>query len=107
MQINNPFFEISNELLIIKLELTTLKTKLDKVLHVKSKRNEVMNSDFIFIDEVCILTNLKHATIYNFVHYGKIPTLKKTGQRLLIFSKNQIIEWLKQGRPTNDNFIMP
>jgi len=57
-------------------------------------------SDFIFLDEVCELTNLSKPTIYSLVSRKQIPTAKQKGQKKLIFNRTEIMSWLKSGRPS-------
>jgi predicted DNA-binding transcriptional regulator AlpA len=55
------------------------------------------NSDIIFIDEVKELTGYKKTTIYSKVCRYEIPVISK--RRPLTFSRQAIIDWLKEGKP--------
>lgn len=55
-------------------------------------------NDIIFIDEVKELTGYKKSTIYSKVCRFEIPVISK--RRPLTFSRKDIINWLKNGKPT-------
>lgn len=54
-------------------------------------------SDIIFIDEVKELTGYKNSTIYSKVCRFEMPVISK--RRPLTFSRKDIINWLKDGKP--------
>jgi predicted DNA-binding transcriptional regulator AlpA len=54
--------------------------------------------DVIFIDEVIVLTGYKESTIYSKVSRREIPVLSYG--RPLTFSKAEILNWMKTGKPT-------
>jgi len=56
------------------------------------------NNDIIFIDEVKELTGYKDSTIYSKVCRFEMPVISK--RRPLTFSRNDIINWLKEGKPS-------
>ena len=56
------------------------------------------NSDIIFIDEVKELTGYKNSTIYSKVCRFELPVISK--RRPLTFSRKDIINWLKEGKPS-------
>lgn len=55
-------------------------------------------SDIIFINDVTILTGYKPSTVYSKVCRGEIPTI--SNGRPLTFSKEEIVQWMKSGRPS-------
>lgn len=54
--------------------------------------------DVIFIDEVIVLTGYKESTVYSKVCRKEIPVISYG--RPLTFSKEEIIKWMKSGKPT-------
>jgi predicted DNA-binding transcriptional regulator AlpA len=55
-------------------------------------------SDIIYLDEVIRLTGYKESTVYSKVCRKEIPVIS-TG-RPLAFSREEILQWMKDGRPT-------
>ncbi len=55
-------------------------------------------SDIIYLDEVISLTGYKESTVYSKVCRKEIPVIS-TG-RPLAFSREEILQWMKDGRPT-------
>lgn len=56
------------------------------------------NSDIIFVEEVQQLTGYKKSTIYSKVCRFEMPVISK--RRPLTFSRKDIMNWLKDGKPT-------
>ena len=54
--------------------------------------------DVIFIEEVVVLTGYKESTIYSKVSRREMPVLSYG--RPLTFSKAEILNWMKSGKPT-------
>lgn len=54
--------------------------------------------DVIFIDELIALTGYKESTIYSKVSRREIPVMSYG--RPLTFSKQEILDWMKSGKPT-------
>ena len=54
--------------------------------------------DVIFIDEAIVLTGYKESTIYSKVSRREMPVLSYG--RPLTFSKAEILDWMKSGKPT-------
>lgn len=75
------FKEQANELLNKNTESTT----------------EKESKDIIFLDEVCELTGYTKATLYSKISRYEIPVLSRG--KPLTFSKSEIIEWIRQGKP--------
>lgn len=64
----------------------------------REQPKEKSQSDIIYIDDIAALTGYKPSTIYSKVCRGEIPTI--SNGRPLTFSKEEIIQWIKLGRPT-------
>ncbi len=56
------------------------------------------NNDNIFMDEVMNLTGLKDSTIYSKVCRFEMPVISR--RRPLTFSRKDILNWLKEGKPS-------
>jgi predicted DNA-binding transcriptional regulator AlpA len=54
--------------------------------------------DVIFIDEVILLTGYKQSTIHSKVSRKEMPVISYG--RPLTFSKEEILNWMKSGKPT-------
>lgn len=67
-------------------------------LQKPSEPKQEAKSDIIFIDEVILLTGYKRSTIYTKVCKREIPVI--SSGRPSAFSREEIIQWLKDGRPT-------
>jgi predicted DNA-binding transcriptional regulator AlpA len=63
-----------------------------------AKISEEPKSDIIYIDEIIQLTGYKESTIYSKVCRREIPVI--SFGRPLTFSREEIIQWMKDGRPT-------
>jgi predicted DNA-binding transcriptional regulator AlpA len=72
----------------------------DRIINNFQNKPGVHNStnDIIFIDEVVQLTDYKKATIYSKVCRLEMPVISK--RRPLTFSRKDIINWLKEGKPS-------
>ncbi len=80
-----------------------LSDKLDLLTHlVRNHFNAGKpESRTLTIDEVCVLTNYKKNTIYQYVNRGTIPYHKPVhGGRKLIFIREEIMKWLQSERKT-------
>jgi predicted DNA-binding transcriptional regulator AlpA len=55
-------------------------------------------SDVIYLDEVILLTGYRESTVYSKVCRKEMPVIS-TG-RPLAFSRDEILQWMKDGRPT-------
>jgi predicted DNA-binding transcriptional regulator AlpA len=63
-----------------------------------SEPKEKEQSDIIYLVEVVKLTGYKDSTVYSKVCRKEIPVIS-TG-RPLAFSREEITQWMKDGRPT-------
>ena len=57
---------------------------------------EFLEDDFLTIEQACDLLNYSKSTLYNLVQNQRIPFYRKG--RALIFSKKELILWVKEGR---------
>ena len=57
-----------------------------------------MQNDIIYLEDVMELTSYKDSTVYSKVSRKEIPVV--SGGRPLTFSREEIIHWIKDGRPT-------
>jgi predicted DNA-binding transcriptional regulator AlpA len=55
-------------------------------------------SDIIYMDEIVELTGYKESTVYSKVCRKEIPVI--SNGRPLAFSRQEILQWMKDGRPT-------
>jgi predicted DNA-binding transcriptional regulator AlpA len=55
-------------------------------------------SDIIYMDEIVELTGYKESTVYSKVCRKEIPVI--SNGRPLSFSRQEILQWMKDGRPT-------
>ena len=63
-----------------------------------TKISEDPKSDIIYLDEIMELTGYKESTVYSKVCRKEMPVIS-TG-RPLAFSREEILQWMKDGRPT-------
>lgn len=63
-----------------------------------TKISEGPKSDIIYLDEIIELTGYKESTVYSKVCRKEMPVIS-TG-RPLAFSREEILQWMKDGRPT-------
>jgi predicted DNA-binding transcriptional regulator AlpA len=63
-----------------------------------TKISEQPKSDIIYLDEIMELTGYKESTVYSKVCRKEMPVIS-TG-RPLAFSREEILQWMKDGRPT-------
>lgn len=63
-------------------------------------RNDVSHHDDILnVKEVCLLLDISEAGLYRKTHLKEIPFIKN-GKKLL-FSKTEILQWLKESEQSN------
>lgn len=74
----------------IAIDNSYLQKPAEKILQPKS--------DIIYLDEVIELTGYKESTIYSKVCRKELPVIS-TG-RPLAFSREEILQWMRDGRPT-------
>ena len=85
----------------IKEYFEVLSNKMDKLLSKNQPSPDL--GDFIFMDEVCSLTNLKKNSIYMLTCHNKIPFIKPAGTKKLMFSRTAVIEWLQTDKTNRTN----
>jgi excisionase family DNA binding protein len=62
------------------------------------ERNESDKPDIIYVDEVVALTGYTKKTIYTKVSRSEMPVI--SSGRPLTFSRKELNEWMKKGRPS-------
>jgi len=84
----------------IELNKEAFAREAEKIINSIQNKPGGSNSskDIIFIDEVKELTGYKKSTIYSKVCRFEIPVISK--RRPLTFSRKDIINWLKEGKPS-------
>ena len=84
----------------IELNKKAFASEAEKIINSyhKNSSSNSSSSDIIFIDEVKGLTGYKKSTIYSKVCRFEIPVISK--RRPLTFSRKDIINWLKEGKPS-------
>ena len=91
-----PLFTLSVEEFI---ELSRMIAMDNSFLLTPSDSKEKMQIDIIYLEDVMELTGYKNSTVYSKFCRKQIPVI--SGGRPLTFSREEIIQWIKDGRPTN------
>lgn len=89
-----------------KSELTQLiKESVEEVLNsIQTEKSSTQNEDiFLNVNETANFLRLKPATIYTKVSKGQLPNMKRGNK--LYFSKQALIEYLKQGKQLTEKEI--
>jgi len=63
-----------------------------------AETNKEPKSDIIYLEEVIQLTGYKEKTVYSKVCRKEMPVI--SNGRPLTFSREEIFQWMKDGRPT-------
>lgn len=71
-----------------------------KNFQISTSLNE--HSDFIGIDEACIILRLSKSSVYIKTHRRELPHYKQG--KFLVFSRIELIEFLKKGRVRVESF---
>jgi len=90
-----PLFTLSVEEII---ELSRIIAIDNSYLLTYSDSEDKMQNDIIYLEDVMELTSYKDSTVYSKVCRKQIPVI--SGGRPLTFSREEIIQWIKDGRPT-------
>ena len=88
---NNPFDEIIKKLTSVENHILMIESELNLVKQKGSDDHELLT-----VKQTAELLHLAIPTIYNLVQRGLLPHMKK--QKRLYFFKDQLIEWVKEGR---------
>jgi excisionase family DNA binding protein len=84
---------------------TIMQNAIRKVIAEQTKQESNSNplelKDLLTISEASNLLNLAKASIYNLVCQSKIPCMKR-GKKLY-FSRQELTEWIKQGKKKTIN----
>ena len=88
---NNPFAEI-------EVRLSNIENLLLDLKHQPKQVSTEPTDTFLTIQQAAELLSLSVPTLYGYVHRGEIPFFKRPGTKRLIFSKQELIAWVKTGR---------
>ncbi len=86
---NNPFEAIDARLTIIESILLDLK---ERTAH----QNIPATDSLLTVEDTAKFLSLSVATVYGLISKGDIPVMKRS--KRCYFSKNELIEYLKEGR---------
>ena len=90
-------FELTfNDLPKAVTELYNKLENIERLLLEKSNENKPESDQLLTIQQASELLNLSVPTLYGYVHRAEIPVCKK--QKRLYFSKQSLIEWIKEGK---------
>jgi len=92
---NRPLYSLTVEEF---RELSRMIAEDNIILLNPSEPKEKTQSDILYLEEVKQLTGYKDSTVYSKVCRKEIPVIS-TG-RPLSFSRTEITQWIKDGRPT-------
>lgn len=90
---NQKFSSLLDGLIKVLTEQITANIKNELQIQPQKVTQE---DEFFNIDELSKLIGLTKSTIYGHVHRNTIPFIKKG--RMLRFSKNDILNWLQDGK---------
>ena len=76
--------------------LTNEVSEIKRLLLTQSNAPQPEPEQLLTIQQAGKVLNLSAPTLYGYVHRGEIPVCKR-GKRLY-FSKQELLEWVKQGR---------
>ena len=91
---NQKFSSLLDGLIKVLAEQITANIKNE--LQIQPPQKVTPEDEFFNIDELSKLIGLTKPTIYGHVHRNTIPFIKKG--RMLRFSKNDILNWLQDGK---------
>ena len=80
------------------IELSRMIAVDNSFLLTHSDSEDKMQNDIIYLEDVMELTGYKDSTVYSKVCRKEIPVT--SGGRPLTFSRVEIIQWIKDGRPS-------
>jgi len=81
---------ITDCVIIPKVQLDRMEQKLDMLLHQHSKG---LSGDYLTADEVCKKLGIKKQTLYNWKSKGKIPFYKPEGSSKCYFKLQDIVDF--------------
>jgi len=92
---------MSEELTIEKLpgavsELFNKLSNIERLLTEMGNENQSERDQILTVQEAADFLNLSTPTIYGYVQRAEIPVCKRT--KRLYFSKQQLIDWIKEGQ---------
>lgn len=78
-----------------------IEKRLNLPINSTSSLNDKTEDEFLNIDELSNLIGLTKPTLYGHVHRKTIPFIKKG--KMLRFSKNDILNWLQEGKSQSNS----
>lgn len=89
--------------LIRKIVQDAIKEILPPILSNELNQFKMLNDEsevthLIGIDEVCRMTGYRKQSIYCMVSDNRIPYIKPAGTKFLRFNKEEILDWMENGR---------
>lgn len=94
MEENLKFEELPRAISELVVSVNQIKKLLEANPHLVLEKEE----EFLTIDQASDLTHLAKQTIYQLVCERKIPYLKRKGSKRLLFSSEDLKNWLREGR---------
>ncbi len=95
MEKSRPLFTLTVEEFV---ELNKTIAVDNSYLYQAPQHPETESTDIVFIDKAMVVTGYKASTIYSKVSRREMPVI--SSGRPLTFSREELIEWMKKGRPT-------
>ena len=69
---------------------------ISELKHQTKENQNGVNEEFLDLEQACDILHYSKATVYALVENRSIPHYKKS--RKILFSKDELLEWLKSGR---------
>jgi len=89
----NPFEEIAERLSSIEHCLLDLKKQTPQ-----NGQSQPESDKFLNVKQTAELLGVTVPTVYGYTQRGEIPVCKRPGTKRLLFSKEDLILWIKEGR---------
>ena len=81
----------------MSMEIQTIK---DEQKKTPEQKKNIEDDGYITVKEVCELTHMKKASIYDLTYQKKIPYVKRG--KLLYFNRKEILEWMASGKSKSE-----
>jgi len=79
-------------------ELFNKVSNIERLLTEKGNESQLENDQILTVHEAANFLNLSAPTIYSYVQRAEIPVCKRKHTKRLYFSKQQLIDWIKESR---------
>jgi predicted DNA-binding transcriptional regulator AlpA len=96
---NRPLYSLTVEEFKELSKSIAIENSINSHVHLTQVQEKKSLNDIIYIDDVSLLTGYKKNTVYTKVCRRQIPII--SNGRPLTFSKEEIVQWMKSGRPSN------